>query len=211
MEIDHIFMFIKPDGPQLDQLKSLGLVETYRRQHPGQGTANVCYAFDNMFIELLWLVDRDEALSSAILRTGLEARSRWKTAGTCPFGIAWRGGDDDAIATWDFAPPYLPKGVTIDVAIDGDDPRQPMMFTFPGSSAPSSWDEARKGGLQHAAGFRIVSHVTLTLPFDVAPSAALTLISSRSSPSLFVQKGAKFRLDLVFKGEKNSLNCQLGG
>jgi Glyoxalase-like domain len=209
MEIDHIFMFIEPDGPQLGQLKSLGLVETYRRKHPGQGTANVCYAFDNMFIELLWLVDRDEALSPAILRTGLVARSRWKTAGTCPFGIAWRGSDDDAIATWDFAPPYLPEGVTIDVAIDGDDPRQPMMFTFPGSSPPSNWDEARKGGLQRAAGFRIVSHVTLTLPSAIAPSPALQAIALQCSAQLTLKSGENFTLEMTFEGDDKSLTCKV--
>jgi Glyoxalase-like domain len=80
MEIDHIFMFIEPDGPELNQLKSLGLVETYRREHPGQGTANACFCFDNMFVELLWMVDPTEALSTLIVRTDLEPitmENRW--------------------------------------------------------------------------------------------------------------------------------------
>lgn len=211
MEIDHIFMFIEPNGPELHQLKSFGLVETYRRQHPGQGTANVCFCFENMFVELLWMVDPTEALSPPIARTGLEPRSRWKTAGTCPFGIAWRGGDDEAIETWDFAPPYLLEGITIDVAVDGDDPRQPMMFTFPGSKAPSSWDPARKGALQHGAGFQTVSQLILTLPFEVMPSAALMNISEQCSPSLIVQQGAAYGLRLIFKGEGGSVRCELGG
>ena len=34
-------VFIEPDGPEIDALKRLGLTETYRRPHPGQGTAPV--------------------------------------------------------------------------------------------------------------------------------------------------------------------------
>jgi hypothetical protein len=48
LEIDHLFVFIEPDGPEIEALRRLGLVETYRRAHPGQGTANVCFAFDNL-------------------------------------------------------------------------------------------------------------------------------------------------------------------
>ncbi|MBT9552194.1 MAG: hypothetical protein IV088_15200 [Hydrogenophaga sp.] len=39
--IDHVFIFIERDGPEIDALKRLGLTETHRRAHPGQGTANV--------------------------------------------------------------------------------------------------------------------------------------------------------------------------
>lgn len=200
MEIDHIFMFIEPDGPELDQLKALGLVETYRREHPGQGTANACFAFDNMFIELLWMVDPLEALSPPIVRTGLEPRSRWKTAGTCPFGIAWRGGDDSAIETWAFAPPYLPEGVTIDVATDGDDPRQPMMFTFPGSKAPLSWDSERKGELQNRAGFQTIDRIALTLPKYTPITPSLRTLLRLCSPTFSVHCGSGFRLQLNLNG-----------
>jgi hypothetical protein len=200
MEIDHIFMFIEPNGPELDQLKALGLVETYRRQHPGQGTANVCFAFDNMFVELLWMVDPVEALSPPIVRTGLEPRSRWRTAGTCPFGIAWRGDYDDAIETWDFAPPYMPEGVSIEVAIDSDDPLQPMMFTFPGSKAPLSWDSDRKGELQNRAGFQTIDRIVMTLPEHVPVTPSLSTLLRLLSPNLSVRYGSAFRLQLILNG-----------
>jgi hypothetical protein len=88
--IDHVFMLVSADGPEIDHLASMGLVETYRCTHPGQGTRNVCYCFDNVFLELLWVDDNDAARSDAIKRTGLYERSLWRTSGTCPFGIAWR-------------------------------------------------------------------------------------------------------------------------
>jgi hypothetical protein len=210
MDIDHVFMFIEPDGPEIAQLKSIGLVETYRRKHSGQGTANVCFAFENMFVELLWIEDRDEALSPAIVRTGLEARSRWKTAVACPFGIAWRGSKELPFDMWDFAPPYLPSGVTISVANDSDDIHQPMMFTFPGSIAPKHWDKARKGGLQGSAELTSVSSIRLVLPAHVQPCAALKWIEADSEPKMEVQSNKGYGLELGFAGPKRHISWRFG-
>lgn len=88
MEVDHIFVLIDPQGDDCKSLQRLGLAETYRRQHKGQGTQNVCFCFDNLFVELLWIDDVDEVRSDRIARTKLYERSRWRTDGTHPFGIA---------------------------------------------------------------------------------------------------------------------------
>jgi hypothetical protein len=209
MEIDHIFMFVERDGPELAQLKGLGLVETYRREHPGQGTANVCFCFDNMFVELLWMDDPVASLTDPFVRTGLEPRSRWHTAATCPFGIAWRGDAIGAIKTWDFAPPYLPNGVTINVATDSDDPRQPMMFTFPGSTAPSTWDLERRRNLQRAGDFDVIAEVIMTLPQDVEPSATLLYLEQFCDTALQIVRGAAYALEIVMSGSKRQQRFRL--
>lgn len=193
MELDHIFVFIEPRGPEIRFLKDLGLCETYRREHPGQGTANVCFAFENAFLELLWITDPQEAASPAIVRTGLLARSKWLLDGTCPFGIAWRGGGG-AIPTWRFEPPYLPAGLSIPVATDGDDPRQPMMFTFPGTVPPTDWPLERHGKFQHAGGFTVIEGVEISTPSSVGESSALRLLSASMQPKLTLTKGPEFGL-----------------
>lgn len=53
MQLDHLFVLIERDAPEFGYFRSLGLVETYRRRHLGQGTENACYCFDNLFVELL--------------------------------------------------------------------------------------------------------------------------------------------------------------
>jgi Glyoxalase-like domain len=201
MEIDHIFVFVDQQGPELQRLAAAGLVETYRRQHPGQGTANACFCFDNIFVELLWLTSAAEAASDPIKRTLLLERSRWRDNGACPFGIAWRAADGQTgspFPTWPFRPPYLPPDRAIDVALDSDDPRQPMMFTFPGTQAPSSWPDARKGQLQRAAGLASICRIALTLPPDVQPSGSLNELARRTN--LVVSQGSTdqyvMRLDL---------------
>jgi hypothetical protein len=183
MELDHVFVLIEPGGPELTYLRSLGLTETYRRKHPGQGTENICFCFDNLFLECLWITSPDEATSDPIARTGLYERSQWHTRFTSPFGLAWR--DSPAtppidIATWPFRPPYLPPGMTIAVATDSDDPRQPMMFKSPGSTPPRSWPPEKRGALQDHAGFTEITSVVLHQPSTAPPSPALLTLAANT-------------------------------
>jgi hypothetical protein len=201
--IDHIFMFIEPDGPEIRQMTELGLVETYRRVHPGQGTSNVCYCFDNMFFELLWIDEPDAALSAAIRRTGLYDRSLWKSVDVCRFGIAWRAsssGTEPTISTWAFSPPYLPKDMTIAVAEDGDDPRQPMMFRSPGSAPPTDWPFEKRGSLQRDAGLGAVSEISLTVPSWAPPSDALKNIAANCQPEILLKQGPAYSLEMRIEG-----------
>lgn len=201
--IDHIFMLIDPEGPEIARMERLGLTETYRRTHPGQGTRNVCYCFDNMFLELLWVDEPDVARSPAIKRTGLYERSLWRSREACPFGIAWRGtlsGAETPISTWAFAPPYLPDGMTIAVAADGDDVRQPMMFRSPGSTPPSDWPPEKRGELQHGLGLGAVQEIVLTLPAWAPLGETLKTIAANCEPRLTLTQGNAWHLVMRIAG-----------
>lgn len=189
MEIDHVFLFIEPGGPQISEVRALGLVETYRRTHQGQGTANVCFAFDNAFLELLWVCREAEARSPLIERTRLWERSQWRSLGTCPLGIAVRGDLARAgIPVWRFRPPYLegllPPDLSIQVATDSDDATQPMLFAFPGSTAPRQWPAPRRGDLQRDAGWSELGEMTLRAPANWAPCLALQTLAAATGLSL---------------------------
>lgn len=187
LSVDHFFLFIEPDGPEIEALKRLGLTETCRRAHPGQGTANACFAFDNLYLELLWLASEAEARSAPIARTRLWERSRWCETGASPFGLAVRGDLAAAgVPTWDYRPPYLPEGVAIPVASASDDPALPMVFVSPGHQSPVDWPEARRGQLQGSAGFGKVLSVELGLPASKV-SAPLLLAMDRTQPPLCVK------------------------
>ena len=198
MDLDHIFVIIEPDGREIARMDELGFVPTYRRKHPGQGTENVCYAFDNLYLELLWICAAEEARSAAIGRTGLYERSRWRADGTCPFGIAWRG-EAAEIAVWDYRPPYLPAGMSIAVACEGDDPRRPMLFRSPGSVAPADWPAERRGGLQRDAGYRAVRDTALYPPTGVEAGPALRTLERETVLSLRQPRAAGYRLDLTIE------------
>lgn len=155
MELDHVFFFVPPGGGALRrELAQRGWNETYERAHVGQGTANVCYAFDNAFLELIWLTDEAEARSAAIRRTGLLQRAQWRSLGTCPVGIAYRLTSEEAapFETWDFRPPYLPQGMSIPMAVETEDPHRALVFQSPGRDAPAAWPASRQNGLQRSSG-----------------------------------------------------------
>ena len=197
--IDHIFMLIEPGGPEIYRLAALGLAETYRRIHPGQGTRNICYAFDNLFLELLWVDDYHALRSDAIKRTRLYERSLWRTHGTCPFGIAWRLSPPESpptIPTWQFALPYLPTGISIPVAIESDDPQQPMMFASPGSTSPVDWPAEKRGRLQHGAGLGAITEIQLTMPADSSPGYALKTIAQNQTPAFRINHPGPYSLQL---------------
>lgn len=172
MDLDHLFVFTEPGGgPLRGQLAELGLDETYTRAHPGQGTANVCYAFDNAFLELLWVTDAEEAQAPRTRRTRLWERSQWRVRSACPLGVAWRG-PGVGIDTWPYRPQYLPPEQSIPVAVASDDPGLPMVFRSPGTQPPLAWPPARRRDLQRPAGFGTV-HVTLHPPAPVADAPLL--------------------------------------
>lgn len=142
-EIDHVFVAVEPGGGELrPQLEELGLVPSYSRRHAGQGTENVCYAFDNLYLELLWECDADELDGPAVAPTRLAERVR-RVAGACPLGVAVRGGLGSP--AWAWTPSFLPAGATLAVAECSRDPAVPLLFESPGTAGPAAWTDGRAG------------------------------------------------------------------
>jgi hypothetical protein len=168
LALDHVFVFVDgeevaPGGRVRSLLDGRGLVPSYTRRHTGQGTENLCYCFDNAYLELLFVVDANEIAAPAIARTGLATRAGWRRTGASPFGIALRGGPLPA-ETWDYRFDGLPPGMTIPVAIDSDDPRVPFLFGSPGTAPPIEWTDGRAGDRQTAAGLTRITGLALDLP-----------------------------------------------
>lgn len=185
LELDHVFVLVPPGAAEARRaLAALGLRESFARDHPGQGTSNLCYCFDNAYLELLWLRDRAEAERPPVARTRLSERARWRETGASPFGIALRRAVDDGadgglpLESYDYEAPFLPAGVAIPVARSSDDPRQPFLFRSPGDRRPDRWDDGRAGGRQQAAGLTEIVALQLDLPAAVEPSPALRVLEA---------------------------------
>lgn len=160
--LDHIFIFTEPGGGDgARRLAELGLVPTYGRRHEGQGTANLCFAFDNAYLELLWVEEPERLARATFARTGLFERSTWRTHHTSPFGVAVRADQPLPFACWLWRPPYLSPGLFVEVAATSTDPNVPFLFTFPGSTAPATWPAERRGRLQRDAGLTGISGLRL--------------------------------------------------
>ncbi|MEQ8966895.1 MAG: VOC family protein [Azospirillaceae bacterium] len=199
LALDHVFVCTTPDGPEAAMLADLGLVASYRRAHPGQGTANACWCFDNAYLELLWAAPETGPVDPTVRRTRLAERIAWRETGASPFGIAVRTEPADAplpFETWAYRPPYLPPGLSIPVAVDSDDPRRPFVFRSPGSARPDAWTDGRAGDRQRAEGLGEITGLHLSLPDEPAPGPALETLAAAGL--LTLETGARTpRLDLA--------------
>lgn len=119
--LDHVFVCCSAGGPEAEALTRLGLREGSANTHAGQGTACRRFFFASAYLELLWVSDPLEARSEAVLPTRLWERWSKRAEGACPYGIVLRpaGGATGAaapFACWSYAPPYLPPGLSIEIA-----------------------------------------------------------------------------------------------
>ena len=162
LELDHFFVFVERDAKETaPKLEEGGLVPTFRRRHDGQGTANLCYVFDNAYLELLW-VDDPKLLSRATFRrTRLWERSRWRSDGNSPFGVCVRAPEPLPFPCWLWQQPDLPPGLFLEVAKVVSDPEVPFLFRFPGTLRPDHWPADQIGARQEAAGLAEISGLTL--------------------------------------------------
>jgi hypothetical protein len=169
MQIDHIFIRVSPGGAEAELLRAFGLSEGSGNTHPGQGTANRRFFFANAFIELLWIADAEEIANEQTRPTMLRERlSADDTGAASPFGICFRPAVP--FATWDYAPAYLPPGMTIGIA---DAPlSEPMWFSTSAGKAPEHFADDRRQPLDHAAGLGSITSLRCTMPSLTAFSPA---------------------------------------
>jgi hypothetical protein len=111
-----------------------GFVEGSGNTHPGQGTANRRFYFENFMLELVWVADPGEARNERTRRTRLWERCERPDSQVSPFGIIFRStGAPPApppFATWAYTPKYLPPGLAMHVA-EGTTLYEPELFYLP--------------------------------------------------------------------------------
>ncbi|MCJ8275982.1 MAG: hypothetical protein HRT44_01300 [Bdellovibrionales bacterium] len=207
MELDHVFVFINPNSPWQKALAKLNLTSNYARSHPGQGTANVCFCFENAFLEILWVESLEETKIEPVSRCQFDKRTFWyQDININPFGIAWRG--ETKIKTWKYQPPYLSKDQCIHVSEDSGNIHQPFMFSFPGSTPPCNWSAARKNGLQSSGNFTKLIIESITVPRETGASSSLkTLLNSGCFENLIL--GSEHAMTIRLEQAKEIENRRL--
>lgn len=201
--VDHVFVFCERSAPEQQRLVEAGLAVGLRREHGGQGTANVCFGFADAYLELLWLADEAAARDPMVKPLGLHERARWRETGASPFGVCLRPGTPGArppFASWPYAPRYLPPGLTIEMACNSGVVGEPMLFAVDRPFVPFA--------VPHPLAERRLAEVVLTVP-DLAPMSSLRELSV---PGLRVVEGAAHGCELVFadaRGERLDLRPTL--
>jgi hypothetical protein len=134
LELDHAFIGCAAGAPEGDALLHAGFVEGTGNTHPGQGTANRRFFFENFMLELVWVSDPGEAQSERTRRTRLWDRLERQDPAVSPFGIIFAPWGSEAGAapfpTWSYTPAYLPPGLAMQVAV-GTSLYEPELFYLP--------------------------------------------------------------------------------
>lgn len=203
-ELDHLFICTDLNAPPAARLIQFGLVEGRSNRHGGQGTANRCFFFHNLMLELLWVHNPAETRSEVTRPTYLWERWTGRSQDTCPFGvclrpIAGQASEPLPFPTWDYQPIYLPPGVAIPIATNASVLSEPMLFYLPFAKRQDSYPEAKAQPLDHAFGGREVTRVSLTL--TQLPPRSEELEAIATTGLIAIQTGPAYLMELGFDGE----------
>lgn len=149
IELDHAFIACRPGAPEADALIQCGLVEGSPNTHPGQGTANRRFFFENFKLELLWVADPQQVTSEQTRRTRLGERCHDPESASCPFGILFRAdaaGSPPPFETWSYHPDYLPPGLAIEFA-EGTTLDEPELIYLPFVKGHKPTEEPTRHGI----------------------------------------------------------------
>ena len=174
LHVDHVFVCTSADAPEAEALVEAGLVEGSPNTHPGQGTANRRFFFENGFLELLWVRDECEARSALTAPTRLWDRWVGRGKSVNPFGICFSSPDGvESIlpfTSWVYRPRYL----------SGE---RYILFAEPPLSEPElfalSWPQVRSHPSQprsHPLGFCAMRSVSVGLANPTSISGPLSAI-----------------------------------
>jgi hypothetical protein len=188
--IDHVWVFCDLDAPEQQALIDAGLLAGARRQHGGQGTANVCFGFGNSYLELLWLQDEGAARDRVVKPLGLHERARWRETGSSPFGVCVRSdgtGEPPPFPSWDYRPAWLPPESSIHMACNSGVVGEPILFAIDRAFQPF--------GPAHKLSNARLSHAVITVR-DLAPMSSLRELQV---PGLAFRSGNEPLMELAFE------------
>jgi len=200
-ELDHVLICTDIGAPVADRLRDFGLTEGTSNVHPGQGTRNRRFFFDNAMLELLWVHNPEEAQSAVTRPTQLWARWDGRHRDALPFGICLRPRHQPTealpFAAWAYIPSYLPSPWVIHVAENASILTEPMLFYVAFGYRPDQADPPPP--LDHAVGFREMTSLRLQGPQSVPQSAALRAVVEMEM--MTVSTGGPALMEIGFDGE----------
>lgn len=198
LELDHVFILVSEGAPEADKLIEFGFSEGEPNTHPGQGTSNRRFFFNNMMLELLWVSNIDEAKSELTKPTMLWERWNGRN-NTSPFGIIFKPSNGGVpFENWEYKPKYLPDGISFLVGNNSGILNEPIIFIMPNRGRPIS---NKNLPLPNISGFRNVSSLHVKLPQISSPSAILQNIGRLEKIS-FIESENNI-MEIGFDGETN--------
>jgi hypothetical protein len=191
---------VSEGAPEAEELIRFGLKEGSPNRHPGMGTANRRFFFDNAMLEMLYVHDPAEAQSDPIRPAALWERSRYRETGASPFALIIRKTEANAelpFQTWDWVPPFLPAGAVLQAGYTVP-AREPFLFLARVGPRAHPFPDDKPEPTDHPAGLKRISGARVTYRFQGPPSAPLAALERMGLVS-FVD-GPEPLLELTFDG-----------
>ena len=193
-EVDHLIICTDFGAPEAERLIAFGLTEGAPNVHPGQGTANRRFFFHNVYLELLWVSDPQDAQSNLVRPTQLWPRWSQRRSGMSPFGVCLRStrpeGEGLPFPGWEYRPPYwpFPRGIHVRDGVSLSEPW--WVYIGPGRRSDDP-GRARRQPLKHGVGLREVTHIRFTSP-------RLKSSSAHAVAGVVLDPGPEHLLELTF-------------
>ncbi len=198
MGIDHIFIHSQSAAPEAKLLKSFGLIEASANTHLGQGTANRRFFFKNLFLELLFLENIEDAQSETTKPTQLFERLSHHDAEVSPFGFCFRPQNATQTAapflSWHYHPAYLPPHLHVDIAQQLS-LAEPMWFYLSFATRPDQAAPEKQQPFQHRHGISEVTKIKLHIP---KLSESLTVNEVQHIENFELIESKKHLLEMTF-------------
>jgi hypothetical protein len=192
LSLHHVFLLTEPEAPAADALVELGLVEGSRNVHPGQGSANRRFFFEDLYLELVYFTDENEARTGA--GSVIRSLDRYRAAEGSPIGLIFRadsGEDLSSFPSFPYQPSYFDEGVFFSVGDNAGRLDEPSCIVLPVPvPVPQAGPEPRSG-----VPFSRVSRVAVSVPTK-EPSAVLAAAGEVDRVAL--QPGRQHLLEIEF-------------
>jgi len=163
MKIDHLFIFSENPEADVSELIQAGLTEGSSRVHPGQGTRNRKFYFENFYLEIVWVYDEKEIKSDLTAPTCLWERANCRSSGFSPFGLMLAHSPDTDALFKDcliYNPAYLPEDLSFEIITNEKYPDFPMVGRL---SAPFQSSNEGEPNL-HPLGIRQLTGMRFGIP-----------------------------------------------
>lgn len=163
MEIDHIFIFSNQGGVEANDLIDFGFTEGSNRRHHGQGTINRKFYFDNFFLEILWVIDEEEIKNTTTAVTKLWERSQFQNNTYSRFGLCFvNTAETDSLFedSRTYSPAYFPKGMSINMIVNENNPQLPCTFRLPYRGRKNNHNEP----IKHKNGIKTLTRAEFEIP-----------------------------------------------
>lgn len=203
MSVNHIFIFTDKYNQVAQELLDFGFTEGSNRIHPGQGTRNRKFNFNNFYIEILWVHDENEINSIVTRPTQLNKRANWEDNDCSPFGLCldYNSNENRLFEEhFKYKPSYLPDGMEIQVLTNESNPYLPWTFRWKTDRTIDSNSSKTEEPLNHQNNIKTLTKVC----FGIKKLNSSYVDFFNNSNFVFFEKSESSYLKLEFDNKKSN-------